>query len=180
MEHIQSSNETQKLNVLGATIEQIAAAMKETKIEKAKRLAASVAKAAKELDSCVERVGLFFEDILENELADEKYSEELTANGYPEPKDHPLGIPNTLTEDAYQKYGIASHLIITSKDSELRTQAMFIMSLCNSLMFERRMLEEQLQLSREARRKAVLEIMKINLKKEKAFSPSLTNFRTQS
>ena len=60
MEHIQINNETQKLNVLGATIEQIAAAKEETKIQKAKRLADSVARAAKELDSCVERVGLFF------------------------------------------------------------------------------------------------------------------------
>jgi hypothetical protein len=179
MEHLQSSTEAEKLNGLAKAIEEISVAKEETKAQKAKRLAANVAKAAKELDSCVEKVGLFFEDILESELKDDICSDQLAASGYPEPKDHPLGIPNTLTEEAYQKFEIACHSIITAKDSELRSQAMFVMSLCNSLIFERRMIEEQLHLTREARRKAVVEIMKINLMKQKATSPSMTNFRTQ-
>jgi hypothetical protein len=179
MEHLQASTEAEKLNRLSKTIEEIAVAKEESKVAIARRLTASVAKAAKELDSCVEKVGLFFEDILGDELAGEKYSEQLTANGYPEPSEHPLGIPNTLTEEAYQKFEMASHSIITAKDSELRTQAMFLMSLCNSLIFERRMVEEQLLLTRDARRKAVLEIMKIRLMKDKALSGSMTNFRTQ-
>lgn len=178
MEHLQKQPE-EKLKDLSDTIEQIAAAKEETRIQRATRLAQNVAKAAKELDTCVEKVGEFFEDLLESDLQEEKLSEELTNNGYPEPSDHPLGIPNTLTQEAYDKFNIASHSIITSKDCELRERAMFVLSLCNSLMFERRLLEEQLAQSREARRKAVLEIMKQSLNHQKSKSGSVTNFRRQ-
>lgn len=178
MEHLQKQPE-KELKDLSDAIENIAISREETRLQKAKRLAANVAKAAKELDSCVEKVGFFFEDLIESDLQEDQLSEQLTANGYPEPSDHPLGIPNTLTQEAYDKFSAASHSIITSKDSELREQAMFVLSLCNSLMFERRLVEEQLALSREARRKAVLEIMKQSLNYQKARSPSMSNFRTQ-
>lgn len=151
----------------------------ETRRQRAKEIAGNVAKAAKELDKAVEKCGVFFEEILNTELSDDEVNEKLTESGYPEPKDHELAIPNSINEGNLTRFDKATNVIVTALPSELREEAMFVMSLCSSLIFERNLVDNQLLQSREARRKAVAEILKIQLMQARSKSSSITNFRRQ-
>jgi uncharacterized protein YoxC len=184
MEHLQSNQEATALDLLRneaekSYLKQLNAKKEETRLQRAKRLAVQVATKARELDEAVASVGDLFESILDSDLLQDQAEKHLTDAGYPDPKEHPLAIPNSLTEENLNKFDAASKIIITAQPSDLRDKAEFLMSLCNRLMFEREILDRQLEESRNARRLAVAEIIKINLKQQKAKSSSMTNFRTQ-
>lgn len=158
------------------TIKQIEAS-KPTKIQRVKTISAKIAATSRNLDEAVANLGDLLNEVLDNELLDERLGEILTDKGYLDPKNNPIGIPNSLTESNSDKFDSATQFIIHSQDSELRNHAMFLISLCSSLMFERSLVDNELQQAREGRRKAILEIMKIQQKLDRRSSPHSPNLR---
>lgn len=147
------------------------------RLEKAKILATNVANYSRNLDQAVAKLGEFFEDLLDTELLDERMSKILEDRGYLDPKDNPIGIPNSLTEHNSELFDKATQEIIHAPDSELRNHAMFLISLCSSLMFERGLVDKELEIARDGRRKAILEIMKIQEKFNQRTSPHPKSLR---
>lgn len=147
------------------------------RVSRAAELAADVAAKAKALDRAVEDMGLFVQDVIETELSTERAEKKLKEKGYPEPKDHPLGIPNELSEETIERFHAATDIIVTAPVSDLRDQATFLISLCNKLMFERGLLEAALLRAREAQRRAVTEIISIGLKQGRRGSPHHPDLR---
>ena len=168
MESVHSQKQEQ-LKDLSAACDLIAEGKGEkiTRVDRAKKLAQEVADAAKNLDKAVIATGQFFNELLDAELMDDVIDEQQTKQGILHPSDHPLGIPDSASEENMERFEKAQHVVVTSLDSELRREAMFLMSLCSSLIFERGLLDQELFRSREARRKAIGEIMKISLRNGK-------------
>ena len=166
MESVQSEQESK----LAPEMEDLLQAMRgvedggkqPSKLDRARKIAQGIASASKELDRHVEQMGALFEEVLVNELGHEQASEKLTDNGYLEPKDHPLGIPNSINQDNLERLEHAQHVIFTALPSELREHASFLVSFCNSLILERGFTDAELLRSREARRNAIAEIIKIS------------------
>ena len=139
---------------------------KESPLDKAKELAASVAKAAKELDQSVEKIGLFFEEVLiDDKLQTEQISRELAEKGGLPIEEFPLAIPQ-IDEQTLDRFVMSSQIIIHELPSKLREEAMFLMSLCNQLLFQRELLEKDLFASRKSRRDLLVQYLKDMNRKE--------------
>lgn len=168
MESVQSTQEAPQVNGM-AELQDIISKLSvsresntptKSRLEQAKDLAIEVAANAKKLDQSVDQVGKFFESILEDELLEDQINQKLIDQGYQETKDRTLGIPNALDEQSFDRFDLATHTVITAQESELRKQAMFLVSFCNQLMFERGLLDSALNTERENRRKLLVEYLK--------------------
>lgn len=166
---IKVANELNDLKLKAAPLENVrnlfqSEPKQESRVDKAKRIAQEVANASKALDKAVIDCGNFFEEILASDLSNDQINEKLEANNYPKPEDHEYAIPNSASEFNLNKFDLACQLltVATPKDlnPELKTHAMFLMSLVSSLIFERSLLENELLRNRQGRRNAIAELMK--------------------
>ena len=91
----------------------------------------------------------------------------------------PIGIPNALTPEIFEEFYAVCEAISRAPESGLKQAGLFLMSMCNSLMFERSIMDREVKNSAEIRYQAIGALIKTQLLLDKAKSPSLTNFRTQ-
>lgn len=179
---IKVTNELKDIKLKAAPLENVKSLFQqeppkpESRLEIARKLASDVATNAKNLDKSIENIGMFFESVLDTELVSDTVDKEVTKAGFAPPTESDFGIPNALDEQSIERFELATNHVVSAPDSELRKQAMFLVSFCNQLIFERQILDGALLKSREATRKAACKIMELHAIYMKASCPA-PNYR---